>query len=168
MTHRHEFRFDNPLSAPHPGTDSCECGIYRDYAPNHHPYRLMKIDGRFEKIDEGMVGLIEQLLQAGVRTGHCCQGGCMDFPNVDYAAISTEELLPLIEAMGQTPLHPGYLTFHSEDRDKAMPILQATLDIIDEQPSVTWRKSFDGQAVSVHFKARVCQVCNEALLSLLS
>jgi hypothetical protein len=165
--HKHEFRFDNPNSAPYPATDSCECGVYRDYAPNHHPYRLIEIDGRLEKIDEGMADLVQELLDAGVRTGHCCQGGCMDFPNVDYSA-PKESILPLIEKMADSPLHPGYITFHNDDRQIAMPIITNRLTILDEQPSVTWRKSFDGNATSIHFKARVCQICNEALLSLLS
>jgi|SRR6185503_1101552 len=167
--HQHAFRFDHPNSAPYPSTDSCECGLYRDYAPNHHPYRLIEIDGRLEKIDEGMVDLVEELVAAGVRTGHCCQGGCMDFPNIDYSVKPiSDEHMALIEKMGESSLHPGYITFHGEDRDIAMPILQRHLVIIDEQPSVTWRKSFDGNAVSIHFKARVCSVCNQALLGLLS
>jgi hypothetical protein len=159
--HQHTFRFDLPNSAPYPATDSCACGVYRDYAPNHHAYRLVEIDGRLEKIDEGMVDLVEKLTSQGVRTGHCCQGGCVDFPQIyDYNNLTDTDREYLIEELNKATPHNGYVTFHREDEAIAMPIISKMVEIVDIQPSVTWRKSFDGKAISVHFKGMTpCDGC---------
>ena len=56
---------------------------------NHHPTKLIEIDGERVEIDEELIPLIIQLNKVGLKTTQCCQGGkgtLADEPEKDCAA----------------------------------------------------------------------------------
>lgn len=162
VDHVHEFRFGLPNSAPYPGSDSCKCGVFRDYAPAHHHYRLIEIDGRLEKIDDGMVDLLEELWLAGVETAHCCQGGCPIFPpSGDDLIWGSEEFAAWAKQIDWSKRTAGYVSFATQHYDIAMPILRRALPVIlEERKGVTLHSAFDGHATVVNFEAlEPCPAC---------
>lgn len=163
--HVHEFRFGLPNTAPYPGSDSCKCGVYRDYAPAHHPYRLIEIEGRLEKIDEGMVDLLEELWLAGVHTSHCCQGGCPIFPpQTDAVEWGSEQFIEWVAKIDWDHRTKGYVSFDTRDKYLAMPILDRQLVILDVRDGATFRRAGDGNATAVQFVAlKQCPACADRL-----
>lgn len=162
--HVHEFRFDLPNSAPYPGSDSCKCGIFRDYGPNHHPYRLVAVGGRLEKIDEDMVPILQALWDAGVETAHCCQGGCPLFPaQLDPSVmVDSAQYREWLAGIDFGRLRTGYLSFASRDEAIAMRIIEKHLEVVDIYGPCTLRYAGDDQATAVQFTPlRMCPPCDE-------
>lgn len=147
MTHTHQFLYPQANKAPFPFSDACECGIMRDYAANHHPYRIIWHEDRPTKIDEGMLETLVDLWDAGVKTAHCCQGGC-PVDGFDGRQVN------------------GYLSFATADTDAAKAILDAAFEIVDIQPQATLREPGDKLATAVYFTpVRACEMCALAAAS---
>lgn len=147
MTHVHRFLYPQPNRAPFPFSDACECGVMRDYAANHHPYRIVQRDGRPIKIDEGMLEVMTGLWDAGARTAHCCQGGC---PVNDFDGRQSQ----------------GYLSFATADREIVERVLGHRFEILDIQPNATLHEPGDGLATAIYFTPeQSCELCALAAAS---
>lgn len=146
MTHIHQFQYPQPNKAPFPFSDSCECGIMRDYAANHHPYRIIWHQDRPMKIDEGMLDVLADLWDAEVQTAHCCQGGC---PVNGFDGRQTH----------------GYISFATGRIEAALGVL-SRFDIIDVQPQATLVAAGDKLATAVYFTPEhACEMCAMAAAS---
>jgi hypothetical protein len=147
MPHVHQFLYPQPNLPPYPFSDACECGVMRDYAANHHPYRVIWHEERPTKIDEGMLEVLADLWDAGVKTAHCCQGGC-----------------PVNGLDGRQT--QGYLSFATADRATVETVLDHRFEILDIQPEATLREPGDKLATAIYFTPEAaCEMCAQAAAS---
>jgi hypothetical protein len=143
MTHTHQFQYPQPNRAPYPFSDACECGVMRDYAANHHPYRIIWHQDRPVKIDEGMLDVLTDLWDAGVETAHCCQGGC-----------------PVSDGDGRQK--KGYISFATANAEAAFGIL-SRFEIRDTLIGATLHEPYDGLATAIYFTPESpCEMCKMA------
>lgn len=122
--HEHDFQFHadvvNAQRCAAPG-----CGVLTDFAPNHHPYRLLRAPGgNLVAVDEGVTRLVVDCWAAGIETFTSCQGGCGGANGASLA----------------------YLTFSTADRDTVAGLL-------GDRPGLTWEEQDSRGRQTVRWEA---------------